>query len=356
MEIAFGTAEDWFDVTTDPLALLEQAEAEGWGDGLPLIPPTAERILRVCQRANMDPDSRMGAIPPSNADLLISKVAANAVMAGCSEELFPVVLTAIEAMLEPEFNLYGIQSTTHPVAPLVIVHGAAVDDLRFNAGPGTFGPGWRANATVGRAIRLCLLNIGGARPGERDRATQGQPSKYAFCVAENQEASPWRPYVVDHGLSATESAVTIFGGENPHNVNDHVSTSAEGILYTISSAISTIASNSFYYTQGEVFVMFGPEHAATLAAGGFDRPDVQSYLFENARIPLAELKRGGMYGMDSWPRWMLAGATDATRFPPVTKPDAFRILVVGGPGKHSCVLPGFGATNSVTRPLRRSTS
>ncbi|MGH3665343.1 MAG: UGSC family (seleno)protein, partial [Egibacteraceae bacterium] len=147
-QTAFGTAQDWWEVPADPLALLEQAESEGWGDGLPLIPPSAERVQACCDHAGLDPEAMLGVMPPAEADVTAAKVAANAVMAGCRPEVFGVVVAALEAMLEPSFNLGGLQTTTHPVAPLVVVHGPVVDALGFNAGAGTFGPGNRANASV----------------------------------------------------------------------------------------------------------------------------------------------------------------------------------------------------------------
>jgi hypothetical protein len=350
---AFGVAEDWSTVSAEPEDVNRLALEQGWSDGLPGIPPTADRIRAVLDRWSLDPDDGLGPLAPANGEATYAKIAANAVFAGCSPELFPIVVTALQAVLEPAFNLNGVQSTTHPVAPLVIVHGDVVDDLGFNAGAGTFGPGTRANATVGRAVRLCLLNIGGARPGERDRATQGQPSKYAYCIAENADASPWPRFHVDRlGIEPERAAVTVFGGEGPHNVNDHVSTTATGILETTASTIATLGANTAHYSQGEVFVVFGPEHARTVADSGFSRRDVQLYLYERARMTGGQLAAGGMSGMDAWAPWKHALVTDdGVRLPPLNDPDDLRLLVAGGPGKHSCVIQSFGATRSVTRPV-----
>jgi hypothetical protein len=348
----FGVTDDWVDAPEDADEFFTRAEELCWGDGLPIIPPTAARIAAMIEQVQLDPDDELGVMPPGEGVVTVAKIAANAVMAGCPKGVFPVVVTAVQAMLQREFNLNGLQSTTHPVAPLVIVHGPAVRELRFNAAAGAFGPGCRANATVGRAVRLCLLNIGGARPGERDRATQGQPSKFSFCIAENVEASPWPPYPVEcAGLSADQSAVTIFGGENPHNVNDHVSTDAVGILSIAASNIAVTGANNAHYSGGEYFVVLGPEHAATVAGAGFSRRDVQMWLYEHARSSLADLKRGGMWGMQAWPAWKNAETDDSALIPPVDSPEAYRVLVAGGPGKHSSVLPGFGITRCVTRPI-----
>jgi hypothetical protein len=343
---------DWIQVTADPAAFLESMTAEGWGDGLPVVLPTQERMERMLATVSVDPETPLGAMPPGQGQVTPARVAANAVLAGCDSESFPVLLTAVLAMLSPQFNLNGVQTTTHPVAPLLIVSGGVVQRLGVNDGAGAFGPGTRFNSTVGRAIRLVLLHVGYAKPGERDRATQGQPSKYAFCIGENTRESPWPGYAQAYaGLEDGADAVTVFGGENPHNVNDHVSGTAAGVLESIAGVIANPASNSVHYTQGEIFVVMSPEHAATVADSGFSRSDVQSYLFERARLPLSRLRQGGMWGMQAWPPWMVAMDDDNVRLPPVRSPAGFRILVSGGPGKHSSVLPGFGASKCVTRRI-----
>lgn len=351
--VAFGAVDDWLAAPEDPRNLAEYAQAQGWSDGLPGIPPTRERIEEVLQRWDLDPEDGLGPIAPAEGEATYARIAANAVYAGADPDLFPLLITALQALLAPEFNLDGVQATTHPVAPLVIVHGAAVDDLGFNAGAGMFGPGTKANATLGRAVRLCLLNIGGARPGDRDRATQGQPSKYTYCIGENAAESPW-PLLHEHrlGLAAERSAVTVFGGENPHNVNDHVSTVARGILETTASTMANLGANTAHYSQGEIFFVLSPEHAQTVAHSGFSRRDVQLYLFERARLTVETLAKGGMHGMDAWMPWKRVVADDAgTRLPPLNDPDDLHVLIAGGAGKHSSVIQGFGASRSVTREV-----
>jgi hypothetical protein len=298
-------------------------------------------------------DEVLGVMPVAGGEVTPAKVAASTVLAGCSPNAFPVVLTAITAMLRPEFNLTGIQATTHPVAPLLIVHGPVTRTLGMNWSSGAFGPGNVANATIGRAVRLCLMNLGHARPGKGDRATQGQPSKYSYCVAENADESPWAPYHVSRGLSAETSAVTVYGAENPHNVNDHVSDDAKGLLGTVALTLANGGCNNVHFSRGEVFVVLGPEHAASIAASGFTREDVQLWLYDHARLPLRDLRDRNMWEGRQWPAWMNADADDDAdrRMPVVRAPHALRVLVVGGPGKHSCVIPGFGETNSITQPL-----
>src|SRR5687768_13483941 len=172
----------------------------GWGDGLPIVPPTAERVERMlayCERPWNEPVAK---IAPRYGEATPLRLAANAVMAGCRPEYFPLYVLAIETMCEERFNLYGIQATTHPCAPLVIVNGPVRAELGLNSGHNAFGPGTPSNATLGRAIRLALLNIGGATPGSADMSTQGAPTKYSYFVAENEEANPWEPISVERGF------------------------------------------------------------------------------------------------------------------------------------------------------------
>jgi hypothetical protein len=196
-----------------------------------------------------------------------------------------VVASAVRALASPQVNLRGVNATTHPSAPLVIVHGDIVKRAGFNAGVGAFGPGNRANATVGRAIRLVMLHVAGARPGFGDAASQGQPSKYTYCVAENTDESPWESYALSRNVDAP-SAVTVHCGENPHNVHDD---EADGdpalILDKIASAMTSLGMNNAPISQGEFFIGLGPEHAASLALGRLTREDISSYLFDRARMP-----------------------------------------------------------------------
>lgn len=323
-----------------------------WSDGLPVVPPTEERVRAMLAGVRRSPAESVGPMPPVWRDATIEKLAINAVMAGCLPAHFPVVIAAVEAMLEPQFNLYGVQATTHPVAPLAIVSGPYARAIGMNAGSGVFAPGNRANATIGRAIRLILLNVGGAWPGRGDMATQGQPSKYSYAIAENEDASPWEPLRVALGFRAEDSTVTVFAGEGPHNVNDHVSTGATGILNNCSSTMVTLGSNvGWYLSQSQVLLVLGPEHAATVAKDGFARPDVQQFCFAQARMTLRERKLGGMYGIQDWPRWMSAITDDDTRLPIVPAPEDILVMVAGGPGKHSSVVPNCTFSRAVTRRI-----
>src|SRR6185312_16193652 len=195
---------DWLIEIDDesPETLMHALAARGWGDGLPVVAPTPARVDAMLAAGAGDPDEPLAVLQPRRGIVTRRAVAVNAVMAGCTPDVFAVVLTAVRALCQPEVNLRGVNATTHPVAPLVIVHGDIVERAGFNAGAGPFGPGNRANATVGRAVRLVLLHLAGAIPGSGDAATQGQPSKYTYCAAENLAESPWESYARSRGVDA----------------------------------------------------------------------------------------------------------------------------------------------------------
>ena len=331
----------------DSGAVTEAYAVRGWGDGLPLVAPTPARVDAMLARTAGDPDEVIGIFPPRFGRVTRRLVAINAVLAGCAPDVMPVLVTAARALARPELNLRGVNATTHPVAPLLVVHGSVVGECGFNAGIGAFGPGTRANATVGRAVRLMLLHIGGARPGDGDAAQHGQPSKYTYCVAENLAASPWGAYPRSRGVDAS-SAVTIHCGENPHNVHDMEAATPGPILDKCASAMATLGQNNACIAQGEYFVLLGPEHAATIAAAGWSRRDVSLYLYDRARLGAGLLRRH--FASRAWLPWMEA-VPDDHPLPMTGQPDNIRVLVVGGPGKHSCIVPSWGMTSSVTLPV-----
>jgi hypothetical protein len=326
-------------IELDEDVVFTEFSAREWSDGLPIVAPTEKRVTAMLGGA--DGTRSLGAMPPLWRQATLEKLAVNAVMAGCEPAYFPVIAAAVKAMLDPVFNCYGVQATTHPVAPLVIVHGPRAREIGVHGGSGCFGPGFRANATIGRAIRLVMLNVGGAWPGRHDMATQGSPSKFSFCLAENVDASPWGPWRAD-------DSVTVFGGEPPHNVNDHVSTTASGILTTVAHTAVAPGSNvGWILSQSQLLVVLGPEHAATIAGDGLSRADVQRFVYEHARLPLRTLKLGGMWGMHDWPAWMNAVRDENALMPAVSSPDDVFVIVAGGPGKHSAVIPNCAFSRAV---------
>ncbi len=334
----------------DDVAAVSRAFAErGWSDGLPIIPPTQERVAAMIAGASRDPLEVVGILPPRRGEATVHAIAVNAVMAGCAPEHLPVLIAAVQAIAHPEFNLAGVNATTHPVALFLLVSGPIAAELGVHGGSGCFGPGFTANATLGRALRLVQLTVAGAWPGRGDRSTQATPAKFAFCAAENLEASPWPPFHTTRGFDPAENAVTVFGCEGPHNIQDHGSTTARGIMLTVAGAMAQAGSNNIL-ARGSPVLAFGPEHAATVAAGGWSRGDVQRYLFEHARYPLARLSdelfeviqehtaQGAPVPL--FERDALAPVADG--------PECIHVIVAGGAGKHSAWLPTFG---NMTRPV-----
>jgi hypothetical protein len=341
------------EIEDDLDAVNELVRARGWGDGLPVVPPTEARVrdmLVYCDRPWHEPIAK---IAPRYGEATPLRLAANAVMAGCDPRYFPLIVLAIEAMCEEPFNLYAIQATTHLCAPLVIVNGPVIKELDINAGHNAFGPGHRANATIGRAIRLVLLNIGGATPGSGDMSTFGAPSKYSYLVAENESSSPWEPLHVERGFPTDVSTITVVGAECPHNVNDHESLTAEGILTTIAGTMGIAGSNDVFYAAQPVVVM-SPEHAKTVAEGGFSKMDAKRFLQEHAHLPLGKFSKENIERRlrVTWKERYAHAGMDAP-VSQIQNAQDIIIAVIGGAGKHSAYLPTFGATRAVTRALKQ---
>ncbi len=326
-------------------SVLDVYERHGWGDGLPLEAPTPERVREMM--AGADPDEPIAVLPPRDGIATRRTIAINAVLAGCRPEHLPVLVSAVRALARPEINLLGVNATTHPVAPLLVVHGDAAASGGYQGGLGAFGPGNRANATTGRALRLVLLHIAGATPGDGDASTQGGPAKYGYCVAENVQASPWGSYARSVGVDAA-SAVTVHCGEAPHNVHDMESGDPTRILDKVASAMCSTGQNNIPISQGEYFVALCPEHAAACAADGWTRQHVADYLFQKARMRVGDLREA--FDLRAWAPWQQR-LHDDQQMAVTESPDNIRILVVGGPGKHSSVIPSWGMTKSVTVPI-----
>jgi len=338
----------------DPEAVFEFLCAKGWSDGLPVIPPTPERVERMLAYCDRDFDQPVIKIPPRFGAATPIRVAANAVMAGCKPEYFPLVLLALEALAEEQYNLYGTQATTHPCTPMLIFNGPVAREVGLNSGHNVMGNYHRANAAIGRAVRLALVNIGAAIPGTGDMATHGTPAKFTFCVAENEAANPWDPLHVEMGYPKDASSVTVVAAEGPHNVNDHESLTAEGILTMIAGTMATTGSNNAYYASQPVLA-FGPEHAATVAAGGFSKADVKQWLYDHATLPMSR------WSPDNIARRFRRRQTEQYANAPLdteihmwAKPDDLIVIVTGGAGKHSQYVPTFGVTRAATKPLVRA--
>lgn len=332
----------------DFFAVQEYFYERGWTDGLPVVPPTPERVAEFLEVAGREPDETIAIIPTRRRRITAEKVAINAVMAGCRPEYLPVVLTTLEAMAEPEFNFHGSITSTGGSAQFVVVNGPIRHRLGLNSGVNLFGPGNRANATIGRAVRLVLINVCGAVPGVLDKSTHGHGGKYSMVIAEDEENSPWEPLHVERGFSADVSTVTVFAAEAPHNVQDHFSTTGEGVLSSIAMEMASAGS----WSSGQSAVVVAPEHLRLLRRDGWTRRDVKKYLYDHAVRSAAELKRAGKLPgaieAGDEERWHHRG----------TSPDDILLVAAGGEaGGHSSFIPCWSrGRNSlfVTKEIRGS--
>jgi hypothetical protein len=313
-------------------------------DGLPIIPPTRDRVQKFLDCTDRKPEDVIATIPPHWGKASVEKIAINSVMAGCMPQFMPVVQHAVYAVSQDEFNLSAVNATTHPAAVCIIINGSISRELAINSSSGCLGPGNVANATIGRAVRLSLMNMGGAVPGIGDHATMGSPSKYTFCFAEAENESPWDPLHVERGFKGDVSTVTVMAVDSPQNVNDHRSTHAENLLDTIVHTAAVAGCNNSH-VPGELLVIMSPEHAKTVADDGWDKQDVKEYIHENAVVPVELGDRGGRK-LDS--KWIQDGEVLITR-----KPEDVMMVVAGGPGRHTMIAHGFGTSSeSVTSAIK----
>jgi hypothetical protein len=292
-------------------------------------------------------DALVATLMPRRGEATLEAIAINAALAGAGPEHMPVIVAAVRAVADPAFNLNAVLTTTHPCTPLVIVNGPVAARLGVHGGPNAFGNGHRANAVIGRALRLVLQNVAGATPGELDRATLGHPGKFSYCIAENEAASPWAPLSVDRGLGRGESAVTVVGADAPHNVNDHGSTTAEALVGALASVLATTGSNNVYL-GGEPVIVLGPEHAATVAGSGWSKADLKRRLWERAQVRLDAISDENLARFSVIDPARFTGRPRDATVGQGLAPDDLMVLVAGGPGKHSAVVPTFGATRAVT--------
>jgi hypothetical protein len=314
---------------------VELAYARGWTDGLPVTPPTDERVLAMLKGTTRRPDEVVGRIPPFLAECTIEKVAINAVMAGCKPEYMPVLLAALEAALEPVFTLHGVLATTYFSSPVIIVNGPIAKRIGMNSGINVLGQGNRANATIGRALNLIVLNVGGGRPGDADRSTLGAPSKYTLCFAEDESDPEWEPLSVARGLPRGVSAVTLFQGHGPEAFVDQKSRTAEGL--TRSFALSLMTMGHARLTQSaRVIVVLSPEHHAIYKEAGWNRKRIERALYEATIRPGSELVAGKDGVGEGIP------ASRAGEQVPKFHDDGIMVVRAGGPaGLFSAILPGW---------------
>lgn len=335
--------------TIDPSRFAEELYEElcdsAMCDGFPVIAPTRERVERMLSFTDRKPqEALLDECPPSGASITIEKIAINAVMAGCKPEYFPIVVTAFEAMAEPRYRLFQACITTHPSGNAVIVSGPLAKELGIQSGLGCLGPGFRANATIGRALTLCMFNICRAIPARSDLSTFGSPAEYSYCFAESDEDNPWLPLHTEL-YDAQTTTVTVHKVEGPHNVIALLGRHPEGLLTAIASQAATLAGNNYEWPC-ELIVILNPSHAKMLAQAGWSKEDVKLYLFDQARNPVEPIEEGR--GIPpAWPAWFHA----SDWVPVVHEPNEFIILVAGGLGPHSMVCKPWGLARLVTKPV-----
>mgnify|MGYP001123929323 CR=1 FL=1 len=321
----------------------------GWTDGLPVVPPTGDLVERFIRASDRPADELIAELPPLGGRATVERIAVNAVMAGCLPEYMPVVITAVQALMDDRFNLRGVQCSTGIHCPLVIVNGPIVKQLDINSGYNCFGQGWRANATIGRAFRFILQNIGGAIPGDTDRSTFGHQGKFSSCIGENEEASPWPPLHVERGLEGSDSAVTVIAVDPHIMVNDASSTVGEGVLHSIASTMIQAGSNNALF-GGEIVVILGPEHVDMLVRDGWDPSRIRAFLYERGRVPLSFFSPENLERVRGR-RGEIFAREDLKSVPVADDAESICMFVAGGLGKHSLVIPTFGHTHSVTRKI-----
>lgn len=325
----------------DEAHAVEQLHSLGCTDGLPVIVPTPDRVERMVLATGLDPADIIGEMGPLMGAATVEKIATAAVMAGCLPDHVPVVLAAIKAMCKPEFDLREMQATTHCTAPLLIVNGPARNACGgIASGFGVMGPGHRANASIGRAVRLAMINIGGARPGESDMALHGHPGKFTFCIAEDEEGSPFPPFHTTLGYRADQSVVTVVGSEAPHSAffigdADDPDGSAEELLGILASMIAAPGTNNVVLGgHGAVIVVMNPDHTAVLEAVGYDRAKVQQRIAELAVVPVDLARRLHPRNFSTFRGDLVHAVRD---------PEQVLIVQAGGTGLYSMVMPTWCA-------------
>ena len=310
----------------------------GWTDGLPIVPPTLGRVDEMLARSPRERHAVVGEMEPLGGLATVEKIAANAVMAGCRPEYFPVVLAGIEALLDPVFNLRGVQTTDENVAPLLLVSGPLARQLEINAGWGALGPGWQANATIGRAVRLVMNNLGGGWPGAVSFAGLGQPARYSLCLAERDDDLPWPPLHVELGHRPEQSTVTLLRAESVINVT--------GGLDELASVIGSAASLFGVLHSGKAAVILSPFVARQLAKDGWSRADVRRELHARGRLSTETWRRSWLHAAvraGDWPEWVRAAAETGS-IPAVREPDDLTVIVAGAdlPIAQHAYCPSWG--------------
>ncbi|MCC5811111.1 MAG: hypothetical protein JJU06_12135 [Ectothiorhodospiraceae bacterium] len=336
-EIELGDGED----------IMEACYERGWTDGLPVVPPTSARVLRMLQGTDRSPEEVLGDVPPDLTPCTVEKVAINAVMAGCKPEYMPVVLAAVEAALDDTFGMHGVLCTTMFAGPVVIVNGPVSKAVGMNSGVNALGQGNRANATIGRALQLVIRNVGGGRPGEIDRATLGNPGKYSFCFAEAED-SAWDSLAVERGFGESTSTVTLFAGEGVQGVVDQKSRTPESLARSFANSLRAV-DNTKLAMAGDAVLVVSPEHSRVFIDAGWSKARLREELEQLLQLQGDELVAGAGGIAEGLPP-SVAGTTV-----PKFRPGGLNIVRAGGTaGLFSAVIAGWAASGPVgSSPVTR---
>lgn len=326
---------------------MEMLFNRGFTDGLPVVPPTAERVLRMLQGTSRAAGEVVAVVAPDLVELTVEKTAINAVMAGCKPEYLPWVLAAIEAVCTDAFNIHGVLATTMPVGPVIVCNGPGTRAIGMNSGVNALGQGNRPNLTIGRAVQLVIRNVGGGRPGEVDRATHGNPGKLSFCFAEREDDSPFTSLAVSRGCSPTQNAVTVFAGEGPRCIVDQRVRTADELANVFAACLRTLHSPKLVYGFDTILVI-GPEHARVCAEANWDRERLLAEIHQRLQLPGAELVCGAGGIADGVPEQF----RDATL--PKFRPDGILLVHAGGnAGLFSAMIGGWVNGEMGSQPVTR---
>jgi len=316
-----------------------------WSDGMPVVPPTQELIAAMLKGTRRDPDEEIGLVPPNFEALTVRRIAEHAVMAGAKSEYMPVIIGGMEAILDEQLNMHGVQTTIHGVAPLMIVNGPYGKKIGLNGGRGCFGPGFRPNTTIGRTVRLILYNVGGGYPSA-SFSCLSQPSRYSFCVAENEAESPWEPLSVTRGFKADENVVTVVQCENPQLVHDDANDDPERLHVAITDCMANFGGMNAYRAT-DMVVALAPDIADNFAKAGMSKTDVHKFLSEKAGRRVGDLKRGGLWRVERLNRYVTKVDPDDDNcwVPTIQEPSRLFLIVAGGrPGATAGVMHGWNET------------
>jgi hypothetical protein len=341
-ELQIGELEDPIEALFD----------RGYSDGLPLVPPTPEKVVEMLDATSRNAQDVVAQIPPYDGEATVEKVAVNAVMAGCPPAVFPIVLAAVQAACDPAFALLGLVSTTHPSGPVIVVSGPLADEVGMNSAGNALGQGNRANMTIGRALQLVVRNVGGGQPEREDRAAHGQPGKLSSCFAERLHDSPWPGLAQARGVPAGETGVTLFAGEAPRLIVDQLARTPEELCATLGPALEWVGHRRQRFAFDAVLVV-GPEHGRIFREHGWDRQRTQSELFERSKSPAGELVRGADGSAEGIEARFVSDP--AAPIPKFASPERILLAHAGGDaGLFSMIYGGWVAGEIGSDPVTRS--